>query len=255
MNNSIVKYDLFGIGISGICLQKAISVIVNYAKNSQSAKVTALAVHGLMTAVNDVEYANILNQFQLILPDGQPIRYSLNFFHGLKLKQRVYGPDVLLGVCHELSILQIPIYIYGSTEKVNTKLVRNLIKKFPNLIVGGSQFSVFRSLTDFELIHLAESMIASKSRIVFVGLGCPLQERFCHRLSRYYPGVIVTVGAAFDFIAGNKKMAPEIMQNNGLEWLFRLFQEPGRLWRRYLFTNSQFIFLFIYYSLINKMKR
>lgn len=249
------KFDVFGVGINGISLNTAIFQIVEMSKKKQAAQITPLAVHGLMIAVQNPNFLKILNNFTLVLPDGQPIRYCLNIFHNLNLKNRVYGPDLMLGLCKELALNEIPLYLYGSTETVVNHLVNNLHNQFPNLHISGFQASKFRELSDDELESLAQQISKTNAQVIFIGLGCPLQEKFAYRLGRYFPGVIVVVGAAFDFLSGNKPMAPRWMQSFSLEWLFRLILEPRRLWYRYLYFNTQFVLHFLNFLIFRKRKK
>jgi exopolysaccharide biosynthesis WecB/TagA/CpsF family protein len=135
----------------------------------------------------------------------------------------------------------VPIYLYGGTPEVAQTIRENLISRYSGLRVVGSESPPFRPLTPQEQDELVERVNGSGAGVVFIGLGCPKQDHFAYEHADRIQAVQVCVGAAFDFHAGNKKMAPPWMQRRGLEWLFRLSQEPGRLWRRYLITNSLFV--------------
>jgi N-acetylglucosaminyldiphosphoundecaprenol N-acetyl-beta-D-mannosaminyltransferase len=124
-------------------------------------------------------------------------------------------------------------------------LEQNLKKNFPSLLIAGVQEDRFRESTEEEKKLDRETIIRSGAKIVFVGRGCPRQEKWVADNREHIPAVLVAVGAAFDFHAGTVKQAPRWMQDNGMEWLFRLLQEPRRLWRRYVVTNSQFILVFL----------
>jgi exopolysaccharide biosynthesis WecB/TagA/CpsF family protein len=147
----------------------------------------------------------------------------------------------MLRLCREASRSGIGVYLYGSLPQVAEKLDGELKRKFPALFVAGWESPPFRSLSQEEDAAVVERINSSGAGIVFVGLGCPKQEIFAYEHRDRLKAVQVCVGAAFDFHAGNKKMAPKWMQRSSLEWLFRLVQEPRRLWRRYIFTNVIFV--------------
>jgi N-acetylglucosaminyldiphosphoundecaprenol N-acetyl-beta-D-mannosaminyltransferase len=136
----------------------------------------------------------------------------------------------------------VPVYFYGgSCRDVLEDLSRNLRGRCPGLIVAGAESPPFRALSDEEDAAMVERINDSGAGLVFIGLGCPKQDHFAFDHRERLQAVQVCVGAAFDFHAGRKKMAPAWMQRRGLEWLYRLCQEPRRLWRRYLVTNSLFV--------------
>jgi N-acetylglucosaminyldiphosphoundecaprenol N-acetyl-beta-D-mannosaminyltransferase len=131
--------------------------------------------------------------------------------------------------------------LYGSTEEVLEKLSHNLIQKFPKLVIAGRESPPFRDLTTAESESMVGRVHASGAGIFFIGLGCPKQDHFAYAYRDRLKCVQVAVGAAFDFHAGTKRTAPAWMQKRGLEWAFRLYEEPGRLWKRYLVTNSRYL--------------
>jgi exopolysaccharide biosynthesis WecB/TagA/CpsF family protein len=179
----------------------------------------------------------------MVAPDGQPVRWALNAFHGAGLKDRVYGPELMLRLCEKAAEAGVGVYLYGSEPEVVSRLSENLIERFGRLRIVGAESPPFRALSEGEVRAAAGRINASGAGIVFVGLGLPRQDHFAYELRGHIRAVQVCVGAAFDFHAKTKRMAPGWMQRCGLEWLFRLMQEPGRLWRRYLGTNSVFVLL------------
>ena len=243
------KYSIFGVKISATTYKNAVDAIIKAAKLREKWCVSALAVHGLVSGVLDSHLWSILNDFDLLTPDGQPIRLALNYLYRLKLSDRVYGPFLMMHICQRAMEENISIYLYGSHKNVITPLKLYLLKRFPELRIAGCEPSVFRPLTEIEDQDFVRRITASGAGIVFIGLGCPLQEKFAHAHRQAINAVQVCVGAAFDFHAGKKKMAPAWMQRNGLEWLYRLTQEPRRLWRRYLFTNGLFVVYFLMQAL------
>ncbi|MEM1048124.1 MAG: WecB/TagA/CpsF family glycosyltransferase [Pseudomonadota bacterium] len=238
------KRNVLGIGISAIDYEAAVDAIIDAAHNDRSFKVSALAVHGVMTGVLDPVHRWRLNNFDVVAPDGQPVRWALNALYGAGLQNRVYGPTLMLSVCQRAAEEDLPIYLYGSRPEVLAPLADNLMQQFPGLRIGGTRPSLFRRSTEAEKHSIAREIADSGSKIVFVGLGCPRQEVWVHEYAAVLPRPAIAVGAAFDFHAGLLKQAPAWMQDAGMEWIYRLAQEPRRLWRRYLLLNPLYLTLF-----------
>jgi N-acetylglucosaminyldiphosphoundecaprenol N-acetyl-beta-D-mannosaminyltransferase len=177
------------------------------------------------------------------VPDGQPVRWALNLLHGTALSDRVYGPELMRQLCGRAEQQELPVFFYGSTPEVLARLQQNLRRAFPGLRIAGAEASRFRLLSEKEKAEVAERIRASGAALVFVGLGCPRQEvwTYEHRAELAMP--VVAVGAAFDFHAGVLPQAPPALQRMGLEWLFRLAQEPRRLWKRYALLNPLYVLL------------
>ncbi|MEV1051970.1 WecB/TagA/CpsF family glycosyltransferase [Streptomyces sp. NPDC049887] len=191
----------------------------------------------------DPDLLRTLRQSFLNLADGQPVVWANQLLHrGTALpRRRVYGPDLMLDVLSMSQGTGLRHYLLGSTPEVLAALQREVRRRFPRALIAGACSPPFRSLTAQELREQEEDIRARGADIVWVGLGTPLQDHRAAELSAALPVVTVAVGAAFDFIAGNKRQAPAWMQNGGLEWMFRLACEPRRLWRRYLFGNARFV--------------
>lgn len=236
-------HDVLGVRIRAIDYVAAVDLILESAKKRESMLVAALAVHGVMTGVLDPNHRYRLNQFPMLVPDGQPVRWALKLLHRVPLRDRVYGPELMLRICAAAETEGLSIFLYGSTPQVLEPLCRNLKDRFPRLDIAGARPSAFRQLTGDERDEMARAIASSGAEITFVGLGCPRQEvwAFEHRDLLQMP--LVAVGAAFDFHAGMLPQAPASWQRLGLEWLFRLITEPRRLWRRYLLLNPSFLVL------------
>jgi exopolysaccharide biosynthesis WecB/TagA/CpsF family protein len=234
------KQPVLGVAVSVTDYAGAVAAIMGAARRGDSAVVTALPVHGIVTATRNSALRDKVRAFELVVPDGQPVRWALNLLHDARLEERVYGPELMLRVCSRAAEEGVSIYLYGSTPDVAEGLRAALQGRFPSLKIAGVESPPFRPLTADEDRAAVERIRASGARLVFVGLGCPLQDEFAAAHRVQLRAVQVCVGAAFDFHAGKKRMAPPWMQRRGLEWLFRLTQEPRRLWRRYLVTNSIF---------------
>ncbi len=227
------RFPVAGIHISQVTYETATGSIIDAARDGRSALVGATSMHGLTLGAIDRSFGDELNQFDMLTPDGQPVRWALNLLHGTGLTDRVYGPNLMLHVCEAAATADLGIYLYGSRPEVLSSLVERLTTRVPGLRVAGYRSPPFRPLTPEEDADDVRDILQSSARLVFVGLGCPRQERwaFAHRDRLSMP--IICVGAAFDFHAGTLRQAPAWMQAHGLEWLFRLVMEPRRLWRRY----------------------
>lgn len=238
------KLNLLGVGVSRVDYNLAVERIIQAAKARESFGVTALAVHGVMEAKQDAKFAAKLNTLHLITPDGQPVRWALNLLGARELKDRVCGPKLMLKVCERAAAEGVSIFLFGSTQSVLDSLCSNLKAKFPQLIIAGTQADRFRDATTEEDTGDINRINESGAGIVFVGRGCPRQEKWVADHLGKINATLFAVGAAFDFHAGTLDAAPQILQDYGLEWFYRLLQEPKRLWRRYLILNPLFIYNF-----------
>jgi len=237
------KKDVIGILIDAVDYEGALQRIAVAARERLPMAVAALAVHGVMTGYSDHEHRARLNRLDLVVPDGQPVRWALNLLHEANLSDRVYGPTLTLKICELAEREELGIYLYGSTRAVLERLEGSLREKFPKLQIRGSEPSKFRRLSKDEKAQLVARIRASGAQITFVGLGCPRQEVWAYEYRGLLSMPVLAVGAAFDFHAGQTEQAPPWMQDRGLEWLFRLKTEPRRLWRRYVLLNPLYLSL------------
>lgn len=237
------KYNLLGISIDAVDYEAAVTKIIQAAHEHRSFTVSALAVHGVMTGVLDQSHGYRLNHFDLVVPDGQPVRWALNLLHKTHLADRVYGPTLTLKVCERAAREGLPIYLYGSKSSVLAALSQNLCGKFPGLQIVGVQPSKFRQISAEEKAIIIQNIRTSGAALVLVGLGCPRQEVWAYEYRDYLSMPMLAVGAAFDFHAGTLSQAPSGLQRFGLEWFYRFLREPRRLWKRYLFLNPHYLFL------------
>ncbi len=237
------KQNILGVGISAVDYDAAVDKIISAAREKRPLAVSALAVHGVMTGALDTTHRYRLNKLDIVVPDGQPVRWALNWLYRIKLPDRVYGPNLTLKVCEQAANEGLHIYLYGSQTEVLDKFEKNLKKMFPKLEIAGKQPSRFRQVTADEQIEIAETICKSGASIVLVGLGCPRQETWVFENRNLLAMPLMAVGAAFDFHAGTVSQAPQWLQNRGLEWLYRLVQEPMRLWKRYLYLNPLYLLL------------
>lgn len=237
------KHNLLGVRIDAVDYDGAVNRIINAARERRPLAVSALAVHGVMTGVLDAEHRYRLNKLDLVCPDGQPVRWGLNLLHRAGLNERVYGPRLMLEVCGAAAEGDLPIFLFGGDETLLATLSQNLLARHPSLKIAGTRCSRFRQLNASEWDELMSEVRSSGARILFVGLGCPRQEVFAFEAREAVSMPTLAVGAAFNFHSGLLPQAPPLMQRWGLEWLFRLVQEPRRLWRRYLFLNPAYVTL------------
>lgn len=237
------KKNVLGIEVNAIDYEAAVQKVIAAAQASRKLSVTALAVHGVMTGVLDPVQARRLNNIDLVVPDGQPVRWALNLLYKCKLPDRCYGPTMTLKICERVAREGIPIYLYGSRSIVVESLAENLIVKFPGLIIAGYRPSLFRKTSLDEKREIVSRIHESGARITFLGLGCPRQEVWAYEYQNYLSMPLIAVGAAFDFHAGLTPQAPALLQNLGFEWMFRLLSNPRRLWKRYILLNPLFVTL------------
>ena len=238
------KKLLFRVNYTITDYEAATCIIINNAQQRNSFGVSALAVHGLIESYKDKLLCCQVNKIDMVVPDGQPVRWALNAIHHTQLKDRVCGPILTQWVLEASHHNALNIYLYGSTQATLDKFSQFIRQNYPKINICGIHTDRFREATPEEDASDIKKINQSGANIVLVGRGCPRQERWVSDHIGKINGVMMAVGAAFDFHAGNIKLAPKWMQDYGLEWFFRLIQEPKRLWERYLFTNSYFIYLF-----------
>ena len=235
------KRNVLGVLVDAVDYEAATEKVLRAARERRPLALTALAVHGVMTGVQDPPHNARLNSFDLVTPDGQPVRGALNLLYHAGLADRVYGPTLTLKVVEQAAAEGLPIYLYGSTQPTLDRLVPALERMFPALKVAGFEASKFRGSHPGEAAEIAERIKAAGARIVLVGLGCPRQEVFTYAMRPLLDMPLLAVGAAFDYHAGLLKNPPEWMQKYALEWLWRLGLEPKRLWKRYILLNPNYL--------------
>lgn len=239
------KQNILGILVDAVDYEAAITKIMAAAIDHRSMTVSALAVHGVMTGVFDLTHRYRLNHLDLVVPDGQPVRWALNCLYHTHLPDRVYGPTLMLKICERASQQTLPIYLYGSRPPVIEALAHNLRSYFPDLVIAGVQPSRFRQISPTEKKEIVQEIRNSGAAITFVGLGCPRQEIWIYEYRKDLSIPLIAVGAAFDFHAGMLSQAPPLLQRLGLEWFYRLLHEPRRLWKRYVCLNPIYLGLII----------
>jgi N-acetylglucosaminyldiphosphoundecaprenol N-acetyl-beta-D-mannosaminyltransferase len=237
----MTRFNVLGVGVSATDLDTATGRIVLAARNSAPLGVSAIAVHAIMEAQRDAPYRARLNSLDIAAADGQPLRWALNALHRAHLTRRVYGPFLMRNVCAAAAYEGLPIFLFGTTPQILERLSERLRASHSGLLIAGVRASRFRRITQEEARQDALAISESGARIVFCGLGCPRQEAWVHAMRPMIQAPLVGVGAAFALWAGERTMAPSWMQDRGLEWLYRLGQEPRRLSGRYLCQAPGFL--------------
>jgi N-acetylglucosaminyldiphosphoundecaprenol N-acetyl-beta-D-mannosaminyltransferase len=237
----IPRVDVLGIEVSAINPHMALRAVTEWIESGDRQYVCVTGVHGVMEAQGDPELRRIHNKSGLTTPDGMPLVWC-GRFAGAGWMERVYGPDLMLQLCAKSVDMGWTHFFYGAGPGVADELARRLSEKFPGLQVVGTYSPPFRPLTVMEADTVVEVLNESAADIIWVGLSTPKQERWMDQFRPLLDAeVLVGVGMAFDIHAGQLAQAPGWMQRSGLEWLFRLIQEPQRLWRRYLSANPRFL--------------
>ncbi len=233
--------NILGVAVSAIDPEMAIETIEKWIDSGEQHYVCVTGVHGVMESQKDADLRTIHNQAGLVTPDGMPLVW-LSRMRGFPFVRRVYGPDLMLALCERSAVTGHQHYLYGGAPGVPEQLAATLNERFPGIHIAGTYSPPFRPLSSEEKASVIQRIDESNADVVWVGLGTPKQEKwmaeFIHHLRA---PVLIGVGAAFDFLTGRKPHAPHWIQRAGLEWLFRLLSEPGRLWRRYLYNNPVFI--------------
>ena len=241
---TIKRVNVLGVGISVLNLPTALAEIAAAIRERRKGYICVTGVHGVMEAQADSDFKAILNSALLCTPDGVPMVWA-GKLRGFSEMDRVYGPDLLLTVCEWSVKSGCRNFFFGGADGVAGLLVEKLKARFPGLVVAGTFTPPFRTLRPDEEKQLREFVRDSRPDIIWVGLSTPKQERF---MAEYLPKLdatlLIGIGAAFDFHSGRVKQAPRWMQRSGLEWFYRLCQEPRRLAKRYLRNNPLFVWKF-----------
>jgi N-acetylglucosaminyldiphosphoundecaprenol N-acetyl-beta-D-mannosaminyltransferase len=240
------RMNVLGVGVSIENLEQATEVIFGVAERSERGYVAFLATHGVMEAYRDVTLRRIFNRALLCNPDGMPLTW-IGRLQGFRSIRRVYGPDMMWRVCERSQERPFRHFLFGGKPGVAEKLQQRLEARFPGLQIVGTYTPPFRPLDEEDWKDLTAQVRDVRPHFFWVGISTPKQEKFmAEAFRREFPcNVLLGVGAAFDFHSGSVRQAPRWMMRAGLEWFFRLTQEPRRLWRRYLILNPWFAWLIV----------
>ena len=242
MKSSVPITNVLGSPVTSLRLEEQVSLILTWAKTHKSKVVYLANSHMLMEAYWNQQFAKVLKKADLVSPDGMPLVWMLRLM-GIHNQDRVAGMDVFINLCRLASIFNVKVFFLGSTLEVLNSMKNKLQQEFPLLSIAGTEALPFRPLTPEEDEALIEKINSSNAGLVFVCLGCPKQENWIAQHKDKINGVMIGVGAVFAVYAGLQKRAPSIIRQLGLEWLYRLIQEPSRLWIRYRKTIPPFIWL------------
>lgn len=230
-----------GVRIDALTLDAAADHILGWARAGGGRAVHLCNAYTLSLAHRDTSFRQALNRSHLNLADGMPLVWVGRRLGFGEMTGRVYGPHLMEAVLDRGRSNGLRHYLYGSTPSVVTRLAASLHRTYPGVEIVGVESPPFRPLRSEESRALVRRVRACRAEIVWVALGTPKQDRFLADFVAPLGTTAVAVGAAFDFLAGAKPQAPSVLQDHGLEWAYRLFREPRRLWRRYLLGNLTFL--------------
>jgi N-acetylglucosaminyldiphosphoundecaprenol N-acetyl-beta-D-mannosaminyltransferase len=233
---------VIGMRVDGCDYAGTTARIIDWARANVARQVFVANVHMVMEAHDDPLFRRTVNGADLVTPDGMPLVWALRMM-GIGMQRRVYGPTLTLYVCEAAAEAGLPIGLYGGTEDSLEDFSALLASRYPGIRITCKIAPPFRPLSLEEDAAVSARIIQSGARILFVGIGCPKQERWIADHRNRIPVVMIGVGAAFDFHSGRVRQAPGWIQKMGLEWLFRLVMEPRRLWKRYARHNPRFMVL------------
>ena len=233
---------VLGMRVDATSYEDAAGRVARWAHERRSAYVCVATVHMVMEAFDAPAFQRVVNEADLVTPDGRPLVWALRYL-GIKGASQVRGTDLTTRVVERAAQDGIPIGLYGGTPDLLALFTRILRRRYPGIEVACQIAPPFRPLTAEEDEAVTEEILSSGARILFVGIGCPKQERWMATHKDRIPAVMLGVGAAFDFHTGRVRQAPGWMQVMGLEWLFRLLMDPKRLWKRYAKHNPRFVIL------------
>lgn len=237
---SIPVCNIMGVNVAAINMQWLIGYLEKNLNALRGEYICVSNVHTIVTAFENEQYREVQNGGIMAIPDGGPLSY-VGKHRGYGDMQRTTGPD-LMGELFQLSSEKgYRHYFYGSTEKTLELLYEKLMEKYPGISIVGMYSPPFRPLSQKENELIVNNINEVCPDFIWVGLGAPKQEIWMSEHQGQFQGLMIGVGAGFDYYAGNIKRAPEWMQKTNLEWLYRLIQEPRRLFGRYLYTNFKFI--------------
>lgn len=244
-----MRKNLISLYINTIPFEKFLEGICSLAYQRKSSYVCVANVHMCIEAYDDPAYAHIVNQADYVTPDGMPLVKALQWMYHVP-QERVAGMDLLPALLKKAEEEHLKVFFYGGTAALQKATEEYLHSHYPTLHAVGFYSPPFRPLTPSEEEEVITRINASEAQLVMVALGCPKQEKWMANMKGRIHACMLGIGGALPVLVGQQKRAPKWMQNMSLEWLFRLFQEPKRLFKRYAYTNSKFIFLFLYQRLL-----
>lgn len=242
MSRSLRKVRVLSALVSTGRFDEQVARILELGRERLSSYVCCVNAHMVAEASRDPAFARVVNEADIASPDGMPVVRMLNILHRIR-QDRVAGNDLLPAVIAGAETSRLSIFLYGSTDAVLETIQARIARDHPELRVAGAYSPLFRPLTTDDLGRDADRIRVSEANIVFVALGCPRQEKWMALMKGKIDAVMLGVGGAFPLYAGIDSRAPEWLRKLSLEWTYRLLLEPRRLWKRYLITNTIFIWL------------
>ena len=207
----------------------------------------------VVEALRDPSFGNVLREADLAVLDGMPLCWTFKLLHGFK-PDRIAGRHLMHALLEEASINSMSVFFFGSTPEKLSKAKTFLIDNYPGIVIAGMISPPFRTLSSDENKAFAKQINDSGASLVFVALGCPKQEIWMHQMKSEINATMLGIGIALEVLTGQQVSTPVWMEKAGLEWLFRLLKEPRRLFKRYLYTNTYFIFILVRAILQKKFK-
>lgn len=240
--NLFTHINVIGSPVTALHFESQINLIFEWAMNKVSKFVCVANTHMLIEAYKNPKFAAVLNNADIVTPDGMPLVWMLRLM-GARTQNRAAGMDILLSICKLAPLRGVSVFFLGSEEKTLEQMRKKLEQEFPALRIAGMEPLPFRPLTPAEDEAIIQQINDSGAGIVLVALGCPKQEYWMELHKDKIQGVMIGLGGAFPVFADLQKRAPCWMRNLGSEWLYRLIQEPIRLWHRYFSTIPMFVWL------------
>lgn len=239
MKTSVIK-----MGVNIDSKNDILNMISHWSADQKGRYICVSNVHMCMEVFDKASYESVVNASDITVPDGKPIAWALKML-GKKTAEQIRGEDLTLEICEQAEKKNFSVGFFGSTDKTLKQLLINLNQKYPSLKIAYKFSPPFATVSSIKDKVIVDEINQSGISVLFVGLGCPKQEIWMSQHKAQLNCTLVGVGAAFDFISGNKSNAPSWLQKIGMEWLYRLIAEPKRLWKRYLKHNPRFVWYFI----------
>ena len=240
IESTVQSFTVCGVRIDAFQIDSMVDRVLSWKNRPAGRAVHLCNAYTLSLAMHDDALRDLLNRADANLSDGMPLVWIARRLGLSHMRDRVYGPDLMVATIDRGRAQGLRHYLYGSTPEVISRLAINVRQRYPGAELVGVESGPFRALTETEELELARRITAAGADVVWVGLGTPRQDLFVDRFRELVPSTLIAIGAAFDFHAGTKRQAPRVMQRLGFEWLFRLITEPRRLWKRYLIGNGRF---------------
>ncbi|WP_299411081.1 WecB/TagA/CpsF family glycosyltransferase [Acaryochloris sp. IP29b_bin.148] len=236
------RLDIIGSQVTAAPFDVLMEVILAWAKRRQSKCICVANTHMLVEAYQRPSFKKVMQKADMVTPDGMPLVWMLKLM-GAKKQNRVAGLDLMRALCQRAAEQNISVYFLGSMAPILQRMRKRLLTEFPNLLIADMEPLPFRPLTSAEDRHLIQRINNSGAGVVMIALGCPKQESWMANHKEKINAVMIGLGGAFPVYAGIHRRAPSWVRAMGLEWFYRLIQEPRRLWKRYVSSIPLFVYL------------